>query len=57
MAKAKKITKNQIFRALGLKSKMKGANCGGEWFANSKDYLSSYSPTTGELLGKLDKRR
>ncbi len=54
MAKAKKITKNQIFRALGLKSKMKGANCGGEWFASSKDYLESYSPTTGELLGKIE---
>ena len=54
MAKAKKITKNQIFRALGLKSKMKGASCGGEWFANSKDYIKSYSPTTGELLSTIE---
>ena len=54
MAKAKKITKNQIFRALGLKAKMKGANCGGEWFADSKDNLSTFSPTTGELLAEIE---
>jgi len=36
----KPITKNQIFRALGLTSKMKGASYGGEWFADSKDYGS-----------------
>ncbi|MCK9996773.1 MAG: aldehyde dehydrogenase family protein, partial [Candidatus Krumholzibacteria bacterium] len=50
----KLVTKNQIFRALGLTAKMKGANCGGEWFADSKDYLTSVNPTTGEILAKVE---
>jgi aldehyde dehydrogenase (NAD+) len=50
----KKITKNAIFKALGLKAKMKGASFGGEWFADSKDYLVSTSPTTGEVLAKIE---
>ncbi len=50
----KMITKNQIFRALGLKSKMKGASYGGEWFANSKDYITSRNPATGEVLAKIE---
>ncbi len=54
MAKAKTITKNRIFRALGLKKRMKGANCGGEWFADSKDYIVSINPTTGEELAKIE---
>ena len=36
--------KAQIFRELGLKAKMDGANCGGEWFADSKDYITSVNP-------------
>ena len=28
----------KIFKALGLKARMKGANCGGEWFADSNDF-------------------
>ena len=50
----KLVTKNQIFRALGLKAKMKGASVGGEWFADSGDYLVSKSPTTGEVLAKIE---
>jgi len=50
----KMVTKNQIFRALGLQARMKGANCGGEWFANSKDYIVSQNPTTGEVLAKIE---
>jgi len=48
-----KMTKAKIFRELGLKARMAGANCGGEWFATSKDVLESRSPATGELLGKV----
>ncbi|MCB1181860.1 aldehyde dehydrogenase family protein [bacterium] len=33
---------------------MKGANCGGEWFANSKDMLVTRNPTTGEVLAKIE---
>ena len=51
---AKKWTKTRIFRALGLSSRMKGANCGGSWFATSKDALEVFSPTTGELLATVE---
>jgi L-aminoadipate-semialdehyde dehydrogenase len=54
MAKNTQITKNQIFRALGLKSRMKGANCGGEWFAESKDFITSFNPTNGEVLARIE---
>ncbi len=54
MAKKTKITKAAIFRALGLKAKMKGANCGGEWFADSKDYITSFNPTNGEVLARIE---
>jgi aldehyde dehydrogenase (NAD+) len=54
MAKQKKISKNQIFRALGLKARMKGANCGGEWFADSGDLLVSKNPTNGEVLARIE---
>ncbi len=47
------MNKAQIFRELGLKAKMDGANCGGEWFASSNDIIEVHSPTTGELLGKI----
>ncbi len=50
----KLVTKNQIFRALGLNAKMKGANCGGEWFADSKDYITSVNPATGEVLARIE---
>jgi len=48
------VTKNQIFRALGLKARLKGANCGGEWFASSNDFITSLNPTTGEVLAKVE---
>ena len=48
------MTKNRIFRELGLKARMKGANCGGEWFADSKDYITSVNPTTGAVLAKIE---
>ncbi len=46
--------KNQIFRALGLTSRMKGANCGGEWFADSGDFLKSINPTDGGILAHIE---
>jgi len=49
-----KMTKNRIFRALGLKSKMKGASYGGEWFADSNDFITSANPTTGEVLARIE---
>jgi aldehyde dehydrogenase (NAD+) len=50
----KLVTKNQIFRALGLTARMKGANCGGQWFADSKDYITSVNPTNGEVLARIE---
>jgi len=50
----KRVTKNQIFRALGLTPKMKGANCGGQWFASSGDYLTSVNPTDGKVLARIE---
>jgi aldehyde dehydrogenase (NAD+) len=44
----------KLFRSLGLSKTMKGASIGGEWFANSGDYLESRSPTTGEVLAKVE---
>lgn len=46
--------KNKLFRALGLKKKMKGANIGGEWFASSGDMLQSRSPIDGSLLAEVE---
>jgi aldehyde dehydrogenase (NAD+) len=48
-----KMTKATIFRELGLTARMNGANCGGAWFATSKDVIEVRSPATGELLGKV----
>ncbi len=50
----KLVTKNQIFKALGLKAKMKGANFGGEWFAGSGDFITSQNPTNGEVLARIE---
>ena len=49
-----KMTKANIFRALGLSKTMKGANLGGDWYATSGDYLNVYNPTNGELLAKVE---
>ncbi|MBM4130313.1 aldehyde dehydrogenase family protein [bacterium] len=48
------LTKARIFRELGLAAKLKGANCGGEWFASSGDWLESRNPTSGELLARIE---
>ncbi len=45
---------NKLFRTLGLKKKMKGANIGGEWFAGSGDMLQSRSPIDGSLLAEIE---
>ena len=50
----KLVTKSQIFRVLGLKAKMKGANCGGQWFADSKDFITSVNPANGEVLARIE---
>jgi aldehyde dehydrogenase (NAD+) len=46
--------KNRIFRALGLQTKLKGANCGGAWFGSSGEMLEVRSPTSGELLARIE---
>ncbi len=51
---AKTVTKAQIFRALGLSARMKGASTGGAWFADSKDDLETVNPTTGEVLARIE---
>ena len=48
------LTKARIFRELGLAAKLKGANCGGDWFASSGDWLESRNPTNGELLARIE---
>jgi len=48
------MTKARIFKELGLQARMAGASTGGAWFASSKDFLEVHSPTTGELLGKIE---
>ncbi len=48
------MTKARIFKELGLSAKMKGASVGGAWFADSNDHLESRSPTTGELLARIE---
>jgi len=47
------MTKAKIFRELGLRTRMGGANCGGEWFASGQDVLAVRSPATGALLGEV----
>ncbi len=48
------VGKDRIFRALGLKSRLKGASTGGDWFAGSGDFIEVRSPTTGELLARVE---
>ncbi len=50
--KAQEISK--LFRALGLKSRQAGACCGGEWFASSGEWIESRSPTSGDLLARIE---
>ncbi|MBE7486461.1 MAG: aldehyde dehydrogenase family protein [Polyangiaceae bacterium] len=46
--------KDGIFEALGLSASLKGASAGDEWFASSGDFIEVKSPTTGELLAKIE---
>lgn len=46
--------KEKILKPLGLKATLPGASCGGEWFASSRDWIEVRSPTTGELLAKVE---
>ncbi len=46
--------RNSLFRSLGLKPRLAGTSCGAEWFAGSGDHLEIHSPTTGELLGRVE---
>ncbi len=46
--------KDRIFESLGLKATLSGASYGDGWFANSGDWIEVHSPTTGELLAKVE---
>ncbi len=46
--------KEKIFRSLGLKATLAGASHGGKWFASSGDAIEVHSPTSGELLAKVE---
>ncbi len=48
------MTRNKIFRELGLKANLSGASTGGAWFASSGDKLEVKSPTTGERLARIE---
>jgi aldehyde dehydrogenase (NAD+) len=52
--KVKTQDRNKLFRALGLKSRLPGTNCGGEWFASSGDLIDVRSPTDGEMLARVE---
>ena len=49
-----KYSKNRIFKLLGLSAKLKGANCGGQWFATSGEKLEVRSPSDGKLLATIE---
>ena len=46
--------KSKLLKTLGLKPRLPGASCGGEWFATSKELIESKSPTDGELIAKVE---
>jgi aldehyde dehydrogenase (NAD+) len=46
--------KDRIFNALGLQAALSGASYGDQWFASSGDWIEVHSPTTGELLAKVE---
>ncbi|MBM3789990.1 MAG: aldehyde dehydrogenase family protein, partial [Acidobacteria bacterium] len=50
------VTRDQksIFKTLGLKPRLSGASCGETWFAGSGEWLPVHSPTTGELLARVE---
>ena len=45
---------NKIFKALDLGRELKGANAGGEWFADSGDFLDVVDPTTGAVIARVE---
>jgi aldehyde dehydrogenase (NAD+) len=45
---------NRIFKALDLGRELKGANAGGEWFADSGDFLDVVDPTTGAVIARVE---
>jgi len=46
--------KDRILDSLGLQATLSGASCGDRWFASSGDWIEVHSPTTGELLAKVE---
>jgi aldehyde dehydrogenase (NAD+) len=46
--------REKIFEALGLKASLPGASYGDGWFAGSGDWVEVHSPTTGELLSRVE---
>src|SRR5271157_531978 len=46
--------KDRILDSLGLQATLSGASYGDRWFANSGDWIEVHSPTTGELLAKVE---
>jgi aldehyde dehydrogenase (NAD+) len=46
--------KDRIFNELGLQATLSGASYGEQWFAGGGDWIEVHSPTTGELLAKVE---
>jgi len=46
--------KETILNSLGLQLTLSGASYGDRWFASSGDWIEVHSPTTGELLAKVE---
>ena len=46
--------KDSVFNALGLQAILSGASYGDQWFASSGDWIEVHSPTTGEVLAKVE---
>ena len=46
--------KDTIFESLGLKTSLAGASYGDRWFASGGDCIEVRSPTTGDLLAKVE---
>ena len=46
--------KDRILDSLGLQGTLSGASYGDRWFASSGDWIEVHSPTTGELLAKVE---
>ncbi len=46
--------KDTILESLGLQATLSGASYGDRWFASSGDWIEVHSPTTGELLAKVE---